>query len=56
MLVPAMIQANHDGYVDANRRTGEDKIVGTTREVTIERKDGGILYGTLSLCKIRISG
>ncbi len=56
MLVPAMIQTNHDGYVDANRSTGEDKIVGTTREVTIERKDGDIIFGMLSLCKIRISG
>lgn len=54
MLVPMNIQANHDGYVNANRTTGEDKIVGTTREVPINRKDGSTLYGSLSLCKIHI--
>jgi PAS domain S-box-containing protein len=54
MLVPQMIQANHDSYVNANRTTGEDKIIGTTREVKIERKDGSELYGKLSLCKIRM--
>lgn len=54
MLVPASIQSQHDSYVNANRNTGEDKIVGTTREVEIERKDGEVLYGMLSLCKIYI--
>ncbi len=54
MLVPQMIQANHDSYVNANRTTGQDKIIGTTREVQIERKDGTELYGKLSLCKIRM--
>lgn len=54
MLVPHMIQANHDSYVNANRSTGQDKIIGTTRQVTIERKDGSELYGKLSLCKIRM--
>ena len=56
MLVPQMIQANHDGYVNANRSTGQDKIVGTSREVQIERKDGGRLWGNLSLSKIRLEG
>ncbi|WP_275412755.1 PAS domain S-box protein [Marinomonas ostreistagni] len=54
MLVPMEIQANHDGYVNANRRTKEDKIVGTTREVPVHRKDGKILYGSLALCRIQI--
>ncbi|RUM52909.1 MAG: diguanylate cyclase [Marinomonas sp.] len=54
MLVPMNIQANHDGYVNANRTTGEDKIVGTTREVPIHRPDGNTLYGSLSLCKIQM--
>ncbi len=54
MLVPQIIQANHDSYVNANRTTGQDKIIGTTRGVEIERKDGAVLYGKLSLCKIRM--
>lgn len=54
MLVPRDIQANHDGYVDANRHTGEDKIVGTTREVPIFRADGSKIWGQLSLSKVEI--
>ncbi|EXJ10842.1 PAS domain S-box protein [Nitrincola nitratireducens] len=54
MLVPIDIQEKHDTYVNANRKTGEDKIVGTTRKVTIYRKDGTVLHGSLALCKIQI--
>ncbi|AOY02361.1 diguanylate cyclase [Jeongeupia sp. USM3] len=55
-LVPQAIQSNHDGYVNANRQTGQDKIVGTSREVCIERKDGAKIWGQLSLSKIRLDG
>lgn len=51
MLVPQALQSNHDELVNANRRTGQDKIVGTSREVQIERKDGSTLWGRLSLQK-----
>jgi len=54
MLVPHAIQANHDEYVNANRRTGQDKIVGTSREVKIETKHGDTLWGKLSLSKVRL--
>ena len=54
MLVPQSIQANHDSYVNANRETGKDKIVGTSREIKIERKDGEVLWGQLSLSKVRL--
>lgn len=54
MLVPQAIQANHDSYVNANRETGKDKIVGTSREIKIERKDGEVLWGQLSLSKVRL--
>lgn len=56
MLVPKMIQAQHDGFVNANRTTRVDKIVGTSREVDIERKDGGLLYASLSLSRIELDG
>lgn len=55
MLVPKAIQPQHDEYVNANRTTGKDKIVGTNREIKIERKDGGILWGQLSLSKVRLA-
>jgi len=54
MLVPRGIQPMHDDYVDANRKTGRDKIVGTSREVQVERKDGTLAWGALSLSKIRV--
>jgi PAS domain S-box-containing protein len=56
MLVPMAIQHNHDQLVDANRTTGVDKIVGTSREVPIERKDGTKVWGMLSLSKIQLDG
>ncbi len=54
MLVPEVIRAQHDGMVDRNRTTGQDKIVGTSREVEIHRKDGDVVWGALSLSKIRL--
>lgn len=52
MLVPKVMQPQHDSYVNANRTTGKDKIVGTSREIKIERKDGNVLWGQLSLSKV----
>ncbi len=54
MLVPEIIRHNHDNLVNANRTTGVDKIVGTSREVKIERKDGQVVWGGLSLSKLRL--
>ncbi len=52
MLVPRSLQPNHDNYVNNNRRTGVDKIVGTSREVEIEGAEGENRYATLSLSKV----
>ena len=54
MLVPAGIRSEHDSYVNANRATGQDKIVGTSREVEVERKDGSKVWGSLSLSKVKL--
>ncbi|KAF7785834.1 hypothetical protein PRUB_a0227 [Pseudoalteromonas rubra] len=56
MLVPRAIQGNHDEMVNRNRRTGEDKIVGTSRDVEIERSDGQVLWANLSLSKVNVAG
>ena len=55
-LVPPDIRSEHDNMVNANRKTGVDKIVGTTREVPIHRRDGEIRWATLALSKIRLEG
>lgn len=54
MLVPAAIRSQHDGYVDRNRDTHEDRIVGTSREVELERKDGSKVWVSLSLSRIKL--
>lgn len=54
MLVPPEMQANHDSFIDANRKTGQDKIVGTSRELPVYRKDGSVIWGQLSLSKIEL--
>ncbi|WP_317279120.1 PAS domain S-box protein [Kordiimonas aquimaris] len=56
MLVPAEIQSNHDSYVNAHRETGEDKIVGTSREVEVPRKDGTRIWASLALSKVVVEG
>jgi PAS domain S-box-containing protein len=53
MLVPSEFRPNHDNLVNANRETGQDKIVGTSRDVEIERKDGERVWANLSLSKVR---
>ncbi len=56
MLVPKSIQAQHDGLVNRNRSTGEDRIVGTSREIEIPTLDGRIVWANLSLSKIDLEG
>lgn len=55
MLVPAEMQGRHDGFVNRHRETGQDRIVGTSREVRVPRKDGSWVWGSLSLSRIRLT-
>lgn len=52
MLVPPQMQGDHDGFVNHHRETGENRIVGTSREVPIYRKDGQISTAILLLSLI----
>lgn len=56
MLVPSEMRHGHDDWVNHHRRTGQDKIVGSSREVQIERADGERVWGSLSLSKIEVDG
>jgi methyl-accepting chemotaxis protein len=56
MLVPKMIQSNHDEYVNSNRRTGHNKIIGTSRDVQLETKGGSVIWCNLSLTKVKQDG
>lgn len=56
MLVPRMHQPQHDGYVNHNRETGQDRIVGTSRTVEIHQKGGTMVWGLLSLSRVKLDG
>ncbi|HUD42135.1 MAG TPA: EAL domain-containing protein [Dokdonella sp.] len=56
MLVPAGLRAWHDGYVDTNRATGVNKIVGARREVPVARKSGEPCWGAMSISKVTLAG
>lgn len=56
MLVPREIQSRHDSFVNANRETGQDKIVGTSREIQLYTKTNEELWANLSLSKVDVSG
>lgn len=51
MLVPKAIQSDHDAYVDHNRTSGKNKVVGSSREVELERADGTKVMVELSLSR-----
>jgi PAS domain S-box-containing protein len=54
MLVPPQMQPNHDSYVNRHRTTGQDRIVGTSREVPVHCKDGTMKWGSLSLSRVKL--
>ena len=56
MLVPTQYRAGHDDLINANRTTGVNKIVGTSRDVRISTKDGSERDCSLALSKMKVGG
>ena len=56
MIVPMEHRANHDNYVNANIRTGVNKVVGGSRDLEMTKKDGSKFWGNLSLSKVEVNG
>ncbi|HRO81886.1 MAG TPA: EAL domain-containing protein [Alicycliphilus denitrificans] len=54
MLVPPGIREAHDGYVNTNRITGINRIVGTSRDVPVERRNGTRLWASMSISRVVI--
>ena len=52
MLVPSHEQKHHDGYIDRNRETGHDRIVGQAVELQVPRFDGSSVWASVSLSKV----
>jgi c-di-GMP-specific phosphodiesterase len=56
ILVPIHVQPDHDGYIERNRQGHENKIVGTSREVKLTRKNGEEIWAAFSLSKVDVGG
>lgn len=52
MLVPPDMRKDHDSFVNRHRDTGVNRIVGTSREVPIHRKDGQVHTAILLMSMI----
>ncbi|WP_439574178.1 EAL domain-containing protein [Phreatobacter sp.] len=55
-LVPEAVRPDHDAHIAHNRNGRADRLVGTSLEVPIERPDGTLRHGSLSLSRVQIDG
>ena len=53
MLMPSPDKEAHDGYMARYRQTGEKHIIGISREVEAQRKDGSIFPTDLAVSEIK---
>ncbi len=54
ILVPNHIKSHHDSYVNANRETGVNKIVGTSIDVEINCKSATKKWGSMSISRVQL--
>lgn len=54
MLVPEQHRAGHDELIDRNRNTGVNRIVGTSRDLQLVRRDGSTASVSLALSKMKV--
>ncbi|MBE7728901.1 EAL domain-containing protein [Komagataeibacter sp. FXV3] len=54
MLLPAGMRDEHDAFVERNRSTGINTIIGTSREIRFENRAGEYVAGELALSMITL--
>lgn len=55
-LMPPEFRERHDSYIEANRCTGVNRIIGGSLDVPILRADGERRWGSMSISKIEAEG
>lgn len=54
VIVHPAHQGQHDSYVNRHRQQGGDRIVGSSRELEVERKDGSHTWINLTISKVKM--
>lgn len=51
ILVPDELRSQHDGYIEANRKTGVSRVIGSSRDIELRTKSGELKYCILHIAK-----
>jgi len=56
ILLPEELLERDDGFIQANRETGVNRVVGARRELRVERGDGTRRWATVSMSRVELAG